>query len=63
MEYKNDDMLYCPMIEKKITVSECAENCDIANGLFKPDGLIHQYGERLVENWREVCMKCKYHEE
>lgn len=60
MEYNRN--LFCPMVNSDIPIDECIENCDIANGLFHPDGIKKQYGNKLVENWRDVCMKCKYHE-
>ena len=54
-----EDNVYCPMIEKSITVSECIENTDVVDGLIIEASLPIEYKKH--RNWKEICKNCKYH--
>ena len=49
----NDDKIFCPLVEKKIDIVDCMENCDIKDEYIPPE-----YKEKA--NWKEICSKCKY---
>jgi hypothetical protein len=45
-----DELIMCPIAEKKIEVVDCLETVD---------GLIRE--EWKKPNWEEICKNCKYH--
>ncbi len=52
----------CPLMDGDlITFTDCIENCSIAEGYIKPECLPEK--ARKKENFRDICLNCKYHEE
>ena len=54
------DEVFCPLIDSIIDSGECVENSDVASSLIKEQSLPEIYKQK--ENWREICIKCKYHD-
>lgn len=56
-----DDLVYCPLYEKKIEVGDCFEISMVAEGMA-PDRLL----DRVVvknENFVKICMTCENHKD
>lgn len=57
---QNDDMVQCPLIQNEnIDIGDCVVYSDIAAGMFNEECLPERF--RKMDDWREVCKKCKYH--
>lgn len=56
MRYE-DTFVHCPMIGEKISPAACMRNRDV-----KAEYVEEEYGNKLKENWREICDKCEYSE-
>ena len=55
-----EDKVRCPLIDMDhISLSECIENIDIAEGLIKETSMPEQFKKK--ENWREICRECEWH--
>lgn len=58
---KQDDMVLCPMIDRKIDRGECLENQCVVDGMIKESSLPKEY--TCVKDWREICRRCRYYKE
>ena len=52
MNMKNDNV-FCPLVDKKITIDDCSENREI-----KEEYIPMEYKKK--KNWRAICENCKY---
>ena len=51
----------CPLMDGgTISFDDCVENCTIVEGYLKPNCLPEK--ARNKENFREICLSCKYHD-
>ena len=50
-----------PLVDKEIDIADCIENVDCIDGLIKISSLPLEYKQK--ENWKEICLKCKYHDD
>lgn len=54
-------MIKCPLVDEEfIDIIDCVENVDIVDELIKDINMPQKFKQK--ENWREVCLKCKYHD-
>lgn len=53
MEY--EEMIFCPLIDEKISIVDCMENRDI-----KDKYIPEKYKQK--KNWKSICKDCKYQE-
>ena len=52
----------CPLMDNNtISFTECIENCSVVEGFLKPTNLPEI--ARQKENFREICLACKYHDD
>lgn len=53
-------MIRCPLVNEEIEVGECVTTVDVCDGFVKERVL----DQRILKNedWKDVCRKCKYHE-
>ena len=49
----NDDMVFCPLVDKMVTIDDCMENRDI-----KDEYIPEKYTKKT--DWKEICNNCKY---
>lgn len=50
-----DDMIVCPLVDKKIEPVDCMENRNL-----KESSIPEEYKEK--KDWRKICEKCKYYD-
>jgi hypothetical protein len=53
-------LIKCPLTKDEIDIGECVTIVDACDGAIKEQIL----GNHILkqENWKEICRKCKYHE-
>lgn len=56
-----ENRVYCPLIDEEIEDIECIENVDCVIGIQKENSIPARY--RKKENWKDICKKCKHHNE
>ena len=49
----------CPILQKEISDSECFDISMVAEGMAPEDTVSKEV--RNVENYKEICLKCKDH--
>ena len=52
-------MIECPILNKDIDIGECVIIVDVCEEMVKESVISNEVKE--VENWREICKNCKYH--
>ncbi len=51
----------CPLIDMNyISLSDCIENIDIAEGLIKEENMPNRFKEK--DDWRKICLECERHD-
>lgn len=58
MKNKNNNRVMCPLVNKMIEDIDCIENRDVVEGLIKESSLPEEY---KVNNFRNICKNCKWH--
>lgn len=53
-------MIKCPLVNKEIDIGECVVIVDVCDGVIKENLISKDILEQ--KNWKEICKKCKYHE-
>lgn len=53
-------MIRCPILNQEIDIGECVTIVDVCDGCLKNSVLAENITE--VENWKEICKACEYHE-
>lgn len=54
-----DDKIRCPLVDHDIDDIDCIENRDVVDDMIVESSMPDKY--KTKENWKEICMKCKYH--
>lgn len=52
-------MIKCPITKEKIDEAECSVTVDVCDGAVKDTILSNRV--KKVENWKDICINCKYH--
>ena len=52
---KMEERIHCPLLNEPITPVECMENRDI-DEKYIPDKF------KSLQDWKEICQNCKYHD-
>lgn len=52
-------MIKCPILNKDIDIGDCVSIVDVVDGCIKERVLSNEILE--VENWKEICKNCEYH--
>ena len=55
------DFMQCPLIDEIIHVDDCLENQAVANHEIIESSLPERF--RKEDNWRDICLQCKYFDE
>lgn len=50
----------CPLIDGMIEIGDCVVCSDVARGVLKETLVPGELKKK--DNWRNVCLKCKYNE-
>lgn len=56
----DDNYVFCPLVDEMIEDIDCIENRDIVDRMIVESSLPKKYKRK--ENWREICVNCKWHE-
>lgn len=54
---KNDERPFCPLVKRKIDIADCLTCHDVVAKLLKERVLSDEF---KIENYQEICKKCKY---
>ena len=52
-------MIRCPIVNKEIDIGDCSSIVDVVDGCIKEKVLSKDIVDK--ENWKEICINCKYH--
>lgn len=53
---------YCPLLKgKEISDAECCDVCLVSEEMMIESEIDQKYKEQ--KNFREICLKCKYHDQ
>lgn len=56
---KNDEYVFCPLVDAEIEDIDCIENRDVADDMIAEESLPQKY--KAKENWKEICLNCEWH--
>lgn len=59
MENETLDHVLCPLVNRMIEDIECIVNRDVVDRLLKESCIPAEF---KIDNFREICKECKYHD-
>lgn len=58
-EIEYPERVMCPLVDEMIGNYECVENVDCIDGIIIIESLPRKF--KVKENFKEICINCKYH--